>query len=637
MAEAKTPSPGERSWAEQVVRDQKRVYQEFVKTAHHLRRMRALRLTGRAPRSFQALLGRGVRVPMSWSLVQTVVGMIAKNTPTFRRVPRNELDKDASMRLATSAWPLIETYSRMAKKPLYYLLADQLAGDGRAVFKMQRTILEGYPLRIDYGGDKEYNKAVEDYLNEKQPQPVRAALIDPTTFWPSREEYDTSYVVESGRRPLLTTMKSLGLKFGTNNKLLQTPVGATMTELEIPAGLSPTAAVDIVTTDENHFISVDGEWLKFENEFGFINYGWRFGQVTSINDPMLESTSIIFPFAGVEPWLNTLFSVVLAWSVLGGTPILAVHTQPHQNLVPGDDTPPADIPLGKMVSPGVGKTLQFITPPPVGAEVLQAIEMLMSIYDRAGITSGRRGILGSRTPASTYGSAMEAAGDMFTPLVKGLEGILEDMVTMTWRAVEAFDTPIFVTGHSLEPILGRSRSVLSPWKIDPADIKGYYDLHCELKLSNLQDTISRGMHAAFMNAHELWSWDRSSSYGGVEDPLVERIEILKDRLRKSPLFQEQVLKPALAEDPTLGPVVQQAEQAGIPLATLLEQGTAALQGAPSQQPTSSGGEPGGGAGTYEGAPQPRGMPAPGAGGRAAGMPRRPTGPRQTKQGGQFPK
>ncbi|HLA81736.1 MAG TPA: hypothetical protein VJP78_09010, partial [Thermoleophilia bacterium] len=71
----------EKRWVDQVVRDQKRVYQEWVKTAHHLRRMRALRLSGRTPRAFQAVIGRGVRVPMSWALVQTVVGMIAKNKP----------------------------------------------------------------------------------------------------------------------------------------------------------------------------------------------------------------------------------------------------------------------------------------------------------------------------------------------------------------------------------------------------------------------------------------------------------------------------------------------------------------------------------------------------------------------------
>lgn len=621
----------EKKWVDQVVRDQRRIYQEWVKTAHHLRRMRALRLSGRTPRAFQAIVGRGVRVPMSWALVQTVVGMIAKNKPAFKRIPVDEADKERAMRLQTSAWPLIETYSRMAKKPLYYLAVDQLAGDGRAVAKLHRRVLEGYPVRAEGIDDKTYNKQVEDYLNDNRQEPFRVSLVDPTTFWPSREEFDASYVVESGRKPLLSTLKGLGLKFGTNNDLVPAPLGSTIQELEIPGGMSPTSMVNVVTTDNEIFVDIDGHTMRFPNELGFINYSWRGGQVSSINDPMLEATSVIFPFAGVEPWLNTLMSVLLSWSILGGTPILAVHTSVDGAAVRvGDETPPADIPLGKMVSPGAGKTLQFVQPPPVGREVLEAIEMLMSIYEKAGITSMRRGFIGTRTPGLTFGSALEAAGDMFAPLVAGAEGILEDIVTMTWRACDELDIPMWVTGHGLVPASGSRKKVLAPWKIDPKDIHGYYDLHCELKLSNLQDTINRGMHGAFMKQHGLWSKDRSMEWGGVEDPSEEDIQIFKDKLKESPLYQEQVLRQALAEDPTLGPIVEQAEASGVSLIQLLQQGTTAMQaaGAPA-------GAGGGGSAEPAGEGQIRGMPAPSGGGRSKGQPRRPTGPRQTKQGQQF--
>ena len=80
----------EKTWVEETIKEQKRVYQELFTTLLHLRRMRSLKLTGKTPRAFQALLGKGVRVPMSWALVQTVVGLIAKNTPVFHRVQRNE-------------------------------------------------------------------------------------------------------------------------------------------------------------------------------------------------------------------------------------------------------------------------------------------------------------------------------------------------------------------------------------------------------------------------------------------------------------------------------------------------------------------------------------------------------------------
>jgi hypothetical protein len=643
----KTPTPAEKRWAETVAQEQRRTYAEFVRTAHQLRRMRALRLSGRAPRAFQSLIGRGVRVPMSWSLVQTVVGMIVKNQPTFRRIPRGPKDRDSAAMLARSAWPLIETYSRIAKKPLYYLMADSLAGDGRAVVKLSRKPIEGYPQREAGQTDKAYNKSVEDFLSEegRRTVPLRVSLVDPTTFWPSREEFESSYVVESGRRPLIATMRNLGLKYGVNKKLEPVsfdPVGRTMTEWEVPAGAGMTTTVDAVWTDNEAFISIGGEWLKFDNEFGFIPFGWRFGQVTSINDPMLESSSIIFPFAGVEPWLNTLMSVLLAWSILGGTPILAVHTQPNANLPPGSETAPADIPLGKMINPGVGKQLQFIQPPPVGREVIEAIQLLMSIYEKAGITSMARGIIGTRTAGSAFGGALEAAGDMFAPIVGGLQGILEDTVSMTYRAVDRLGTPMWVTGYSLEE--GNGRKALSPYKIDPKDIDGYHDIHCQLKLSNMQDLISRGMHAAFMKGHKLWSWDHASEFSGSDDPPVERLEILKDDIRGSPLYQEQALRAALQDDPAMAQVVQAADAAGMPLVQLMQQGRAGLQAqmaeAEDQAASGGGGRRSGGGKdrtVYKGGQQPRGGPSPQGGGREQGSPRRPTGPRKgTPQGQQFP-
>ena len=188
--------------------------------------------------------------------------------------------------------------------------------------------------------------------------------------------------------------------------------------------------------------------------------------------------------------------------------------------------------------------------------------------------------------------------------------------------------PMWVTGHGLVPVGTSRKKVLAPWKIDPKDIGGYYDLHCELKLSNLQDTINRGMHGAFMKQHKLFSKDRAMEWGGVEDPTQESIEIFKDTLKESPLYQEQALKMALSEDPVLGQVVEQAEASGISLLQLLQQGTSAMQAA--------GAPAGGGGGSEPAEGQIRGMPAPSGGGRAKGAPRRPTGPRRTKQGQQFP-
>lgn len=619
-----TPSSNEVNWVASVINENRRIYGELHRVIHHLRRMRAMRLSGRVPRSFQRILGQGVRAPMSWALVQTIVGLISKNVPQFKRIPRKPSERAAAARLATSAWPLIQTYSRIARKPLFVLSCDQLVGDGRTIWKLRRSVWENYPDRDPGEDDDSYNRRVEDFLNsEARKSPLlRASLVDPLTFMPSREEYDASFVIETGRRPLLTTMRSLGLKFGVNNRLVPLAEGQAVHELELPSGLSPTAQVDEVWTDEYVYIRINGETLKFENEFGFIPYAWRFGQLTSIPDPVLEGTSVIFPFMGLEPWLNTLVSVVVAWSILGGTPILQMETVGNvASVPPATETPQADIPLGKMVYPAVGRRLSFVQPPAVGREVIEAVNMILGFYDRAGITPLARGLIGTRTPGLTLSSALEAASDMLTPIVKNLEGVLEDVVIMTWRAVENFGLPMWVTGTStVEESVGPGRKpVLSAWRIDPKDIDGYYDLHCTLKLTNLQDIISRGMHAAFMKAHGLWSEDRSMEFAGVDNPEAERLERFKDRLRQTPLYNLIAIQRALEDEPELQSMVQQGQSMGLDLLGIL------------QQLGSAGG-------IYGGAPQPRGGPSPMAGGRSAGAPRRPTGPRGTapRQGQQFP-
>lgn len=629
----KSVTPVEKTWVEETIKDQTRVYREAKDNMLLLRKQRALRLTGKTPRAFQSLLGKGVRVPMSWALVQTVTGMIAKNDPKFRRIPRGERDKEASQRIQNLAWPLIQTYSKLAREDLFYQLVDQLAGDGRAVVKLRRSVMEGYPVREQGQSDKEYNRKVEDYLeNARSDSALRITRIDPMTFMPSRETYDTSSVVESGKRPIKQVMRRLGLKFGVNNSLEPVTIGDTLPDLLVPSGMSPNEFYDEVWTPDEVYIRIGNQdVMKAENEFGFIPYRWRYGQTTSIPDPMLEGTSVVFPFAGIEPWLNTLMSVVVAWSVLGGTPILQNISASNQE-TPGTDLAMADLPLGKMVKPAAGRRLEFVVPPPVGREVIEAIQLLLSIYEKAGITSMARGFIGTRTAGTAYDSALEQAGAMFTPLVRGVEGILEDIVELTLRGTEKIGIPMWITGYALEPQKGSSRKELAAFRLTPKDIGGYYDIHCELKLSNLQDTISRGMHAAMMKAHGLWSEDTAVEFSGRDDPEAERLAKLKDKIRNSPLFQEQVLRPAMTQDPQMAQVVEEAEAQGVTLIDLLMQGTAAARGTTQGSTGASSEED-----TYGGAPQPRGGRAPRGGGRVAGAAKRPGGTRKTTPGERFPK
>jgi hypothetical protein len=250
----------------------------------------------------------------------------------------------------------------------------------------------------------------------------------------------------------------------------------------------------------------------------------------------------------------------------------------------------------------------------MGQSFESMVNMFLGFFDRAGVTQAVRGVTGTRMPGLTLTTAIEAAGSMFVPVERALAGMCEDICTLTWKAMKALDIQqLHVTGEELIQSTGRKQ--YSKYVITPKMIGDYYDIHCDINPMSDQDLVQRGMHAAFMNQHNLWSVERSMLYAGVDNPVEERIELTKDMVRNTPLYQQMVLEQALAADPDMKAKVDEAAMQG---QDLLGLGLVPTQ----QQP----GQPGGvNSGALPGG-QVRGMPAPSAGGRPSGMPRQPTGP-----------
>jgi len=192
------------------------------------------------------------------------------------------------------------------------------------------------------------------------------------------------------------------------------------------------------------------------------------------------------------------------------------------------------------------------------------------------------------------------------------------VMSKIWRIVDTVvKAPVGVTGDYVESGMfkfGKKKVKKARFVIDPKDIHGYYDCNVEVKLSNLQDITNQGMHAAFMVGHKLWSKERAMRFADVDDPFAEYIQITREEFRDDPRVKEAGFQAALAEEPELAAEVQAIIQQG-------EEGMDEIQDA------TGGGEDGG---TFGGGEQPARR------GRPAGAPRRPTGPRESPQGEQFP-
>lgn len=603
------------------INKQREAYAEMVTMTKHIRRVRALRLQTKTPKTFQKLIGYGVRNPLPWSLVQTICGMIAKGTPHFERIPLKPNQRLEAAELAATAWPLIQTYDHMTRgKVSFYGLVDQLTGDGVGISKLRRSRDDSYPLRErdEVGEYKEeanhYNNRVKEYLENPSTENVFiTSQIDSAIFWPDLDDVP-QYVVEAGRKPLIPTLRSLGKRLGTNNQIVDfdAPGGTPFSEQMQPSGLGRAVDYAEVWTKDEVYFKMAGEMYSMENELGFIPYAWRNGMTTSIPDPALQRVSTVFPFFALDPYINTVLTGLLSWGIMASMPTATIESDMSPGAQNDSQQAAVDIPLGQMMTLPPGKHFKFQVPPAMGSEAVNVINMMLGFYDRAGVTSAARGNIGSRTPGLTFTSALEAAGDMVGPISDAAAALMVDINVMTWRGVEALQMPIHVTGHTLKETGAKGERARHT--ITPAMINGYYDLSCELQAFSTQELIQRGMHSAFMIEKKIWSYERGSKFAGVENPEAERREVLLDEVRGSQLYKNRAMMDALQDDPNAIAEVEESMAQGV---DLLAPGT--IDGA-AQLAAPSGGDTGG-------TRHRPGMSAPASGGgRPQGMPRQPTGP-----------
>lgn len=612
----------EQNLVDGTIRNLNSQHTEFERRLHHLRKLRFMKLKSNAPKAFQRVLSGGVKSPLSYRLVQTAVGMICKERPRYRRLAIDKDDRDGASRLQSSADPLMQDLERLARKPLYWHYVDALVADGRSVVKHYRDAWTGFPVQDEAEEDKFYNKRVADFIMSGASHPLRMRTVDNLNFKVPPVDYEPPFVLEGGARPTMGVMESFGLKFGTNSRFETLPDATAFHMLETPSGTPPTVDVEELWFDDVVYVRIAGQVFKADNDLGFKPYVWSSGETSSHPDVSLQNLSILYPFAGIEPWLNTMLSVLASWGIIGGTPILYTSRKlpPGAGGVPDAQPTLSDIPLGKRIDLGIGGEIGFVQPPPVGREVLEFIQFLVQFLDRAGLPEVAYGALGARTPGTAFQGALEQALAKVNPIVTSAERIAAENVQMQWRIIESLDKPIVVTGMGIQPKDLFKRNKLGRFAISPKDIHGYYDLHAKMSVGNTQDAISRGMHGAFMRDKKLWTRDRAMEYAGVDDPWDEYKGIMRDSLEESPLIQQIALMEALKQEPEIAARAQELEGQGIDIMSMLMGG--AMQG---------GAVPGAPSGL--GMPQPAGSaPAPARGGKPTGSPKRPGGARQNRQG-----
>lgn len=559
MPNSKPVSNELKTWAQSEVRKARAEYHLRDQTMIGLRRQRFMRLKPNPPEAYQRIMGEGVRVPMSYRLIQTVVGAVAGSD----RVKFHTVTPDPELQNRGNKWfnLQISAQERMTQPALYWRWWDSMVSDGMAVLKTQRNPWTEYPKRTDETA-AEYNSRVRDFFSSGPPVPWKTRVVDPATFYPGRPEWGHRYIIEHGLRSAADTFRTLGVQMSPTGTLIpiakDEPVSWPMTGLYT----KPLVEVsEIWSPDEMLVIvGVGGEQVfRFENELGRIPYVWAFANAVAFADPTLMGTGAAFPLMYIEPWVNQALSQMVGYSTMQAVPTPFTV----QENVPGtvlSDTQITDFKTGKLHQFGPGIKPGFFELPPA-RESIDLLNVMVQLAERFTLSPVPQ-FAGTRTPGVVIASVAERVMSILRPMVDQAQVAWSEQMKLYVHLIkDVVKAPVYISGLTFEEHLGK-RGQASEVAVAPKDIRKITDVLSEIKFQTIQDKIAWNSHAVVMNKQGVWSRQRAQLESGVEDTEGEDRRIAVERLVDSPQIQLYLLQRGLEGQPPLEALQELIQSAG---------------------------------------------------------------------------
>lgn len=582
------------------------LYQERDTVMHNIRRHRLMRQKTYMPKAYQRRLGgsRGVKLPIMYRLVQTAVSSVAKRFPTVYVEPLSIGDRKPAAEMTRAVKLLLQAINATAGRPYLYGLYFNLFGDGLGVTKTQPGAWSGFPLPTPDEESGAYNMRVIEYLRA-HPLPFVSRTVDPLTCYPPLDEHGGGVFVESGWRSTVEVTRSLGIqpqKDGLGFSLVnpnQLPEGKPYPELELPPGFPPSVRVDELWDNDRVAVCIHGHetvWM-FDNPLGESPYTWGYADPTGVEDPTNVGMSVAYPLYYLAPWIDTMAGILLAWSLFAA-PTPYTTQDPVPGVPPTKETSIETYEPGKMYHFATGRKPGVLSPPDVGAPVLNNLNFLVEAADKGGLPALVSGSgVGTRLPALTFQAAFEAATERLKPGAESGEAIIAGTLQKALRIIGRYDVPVKVNGWEYGEADGTRRR--RGWAtIKPAEARKDRRVVASLAIDSTQDLIAKGTHAQYMVNAMLWDMEKGMRFSGDENPEDTKEKIAADQAYRAAL-----------------PMLAQAVLMGDPeLAALMEQ----------QMEAEGGGEPPGPGRNRKGVPAGRG------GGKRGGPTQRPRGRRGGK-------
>ena len=496
-----------------------------------------------------------IRTPLFNDLVQRLAGALSVNTPKiqvppFPRGNRDDAQRNSSLR---EKWTqaFLEEIELQEGDRLFYRFMDYLCADGHACFKLiHRDDFWGeFPRlvkRLEDEGEevdedpKEYNDRVFNYKTGA-PLPFQLQVLDPLTVYPYRSDRGLEDVLEVSRRPRFYVAKRFGIAFDAKGSPVRMGQGF---DLDTTVTLSGDVEYWEHWTPTDVAFFVNRKCVEIvEHGMKRIPYFLATGTQTSSRDPAKEGLSVGHQLRHLIPALDSLLTMKTNSAFLQAYPSFKRTRQlgaPARQSEESEDENSSE----QQFEPGYiydgmgGEDLEAIAVPPVGQDVNEAINILMSLIDKVGIPSVMSGSHApNRVSGAAYSEMLNVSRTKYTTIIRNASFAMTDMIRHLWWLVEnkvQDDVPIWSNEDHKWLELG------------PGDINGYYRVKTIIEPLLPEDDIAQGQHAAAMVQAKLWSkrYARENKMG-IEAPEEMDDEILVEDAMDLPQVKMYLLMKAL--------------------------------------------------------------------------------------------
>ena len=412
----------------------------------------------------------------------------------------------------------------------------------------------GFPIPGDDEEPDVYNERVMTFLAQ-HPLPFYMKVVDPLTCYPPMDEYGEGAFIESGWRTTQETLRSLRLAPKSDGlRVDYVPEDKPYPDLELPPGFPPTTRVDEIWTKDEVAIVLQNHQsvLVMPNTMGESPYTWGFADPTGVDNPANAGMSVAYPLYYIAPWIDTMVGIMTAWSLFAA-PTPYTTQDPGPGVRPTQETKVSNFQPGKMYDFPTGRKVGILSPPDVGAPVLQYLNFLIESADKGGLpalVSG--GGIGTRLPALTFQAAFEAATDRLRPAVASAENIIAGALQKALNITGRYEIPIKVSGWEYSADDG-DRTKRAWATIRPSEARKGRRIVVSLAIDSTQDLIAKGTHAQFMVNAQMWDMEKAMRFAGDHNPEETKEKIAADVAWRTAL--PVMAQAVLMADPDMAAVV----------------------------------------------------------------------------------